>query len=180
VTNHDVKALEYWIKKKLADNEEVMRVSEFIHFACTSEDINNLSHALMLKAARESAMLPALDKVIARLRELAHEHASAADDVAHPRPAGHADDLGKEMANVVYRLERGRQRIAGVSLLGKINGAVGNYNAHLAVYPGYDWEASPSASSSRSGWSSTPTPSRSSRTTRWPSCSTPSPVSTPS
>ena len=141
VTNHDVKALEYWIKKKLANNEEVMRVSEFIHFACTSEDINNLSHALMLKAARDAVMLPALDKAIARLRELAHEHAALPMmSRTHGQPAT-PTTVGKEMANVVYRLERGRQRIAEVSLLGKINGAVGNYNAHLAAYPAYDWES---------------------------------------
>ena len=141
VTNHDVKALEYWIKRKLADNPEVMRVSEFIHFACTSEDINNLSHALMLKAARDEAMLPALDKTIARLRDLAHEHAALPMMArTHGQPAT-PTTLGKEMANVVHRLERGRASIAEVSLLGKINGAVGNYNAHLAAYPGYDWES---------------------------------------
>jgi adenylosuccinate lyase len=140
VTNHDVKALEYWIKKKLADNQEVMRVSEFIHFACTSEDINNLSHALMLKAGREEVLLPALDKVTGRLRELAHQLAEVPMmSRTHGQPAT-PTTMGKEMANVVYRLERARARIAGVSLLGKINGAVGNYNAHLAVYPGYDWE----------------------------------------
>ena len=141
VTNHDVKALEYWIKRKLADNSEVMRVSEFIHFACTSEDINNLSHALMLKSARDEAMLPALDKTIARLRDLAHEHAALPMMArTHGQPAT-PTTLGKEMANVVYRLQRGRARIAEVSLLGKINGAVGNYNAHLAAYPDYDWES---------------------------------------
>ena len=141
VTNHDVKALEYWIKRKLADNPEVMRVSEFIHFACTSEDINNLSHALMLKAARDEAMLPALDKTIARLRDLAHEHAALPMMArTHGQPAT-PTTLGKEMANVVHRLEHGRARIAEVSLLGKINGAVGNYNAHLAAYPDYDWES---------------------------------------
>lgn len=140
VTNHDVKALEYWIKKKLADNVEVMRVSEFIHFACTSEDINNLSHALMLKTASKETMLPALDRVTARLRELAHEHADLPMMArTHGQPAT-PTTLGKEMANVVYRLERARSRIAEVSLLGKINGAVGNYNAHLAAYPGFDWE----------------------------------------
>ena len=140
VTNHDVKALEYWIKKKLADNQEVMRVSEFIHFACTSEDINNLSHALMLKAGREEVLLPALDKLTARLRELAHQLAEVPMmSRTHGQPAT-PTTMGKEMANVVYRLERARARIAAVSLLGKINGAVGNYNAHLAVYPGYDWE----------------------------------------
>jgi len=140
VTNHDVKALEYWIKKMLAGHDEVVRVSEFIHFACTSEDINNLSHALMLKSARDKVMLPSLDTVIARLRELAHEHAALPMmSRTHGQPAT-PTTVGKEMANVVYRLERGRKRIAEVSLLGKINGAVGNYNAHLAAYPDYDWE----------------------------------------
>ena len=140
VTNHDVKALEYWIKKQLADNAEVMRVSEFIHFACTSEDINNLSHALMLKAARDETMLPTLDKVLARLKELAHEHAELPMmSRTHGQPAT-PTTLGKEMANVAYRLERARVRIVAVNLLGKINGAVGNYNAHLAAYPAYDWE----------------------------------------
>ncbi|WP_294247137.1 adenylosuccinate lyase [Propionivibrio sp.] len=140
VTNHDVKALEYWIKQKLANNAEVMRVSEFIHFACTSEDINNLAHALMLKAARDETLLPLFDKLLDRLKALAHEHADLPMmSRTHGQPAT-PTTLGKEMANVVYRLERSRSRIAVVSLLGKINGAVGNYNAHLVAYPGYDWE----------------------------------------
>jgi adenylosuccinate lyase len=140
VTNHDVKALEYWIKKQLANNAEVMRVSEFIHFACTSEDINNLSHALMLKSARDETMLPMFDKVLTRLRELAHEHAELPMmSRTHGQPAT-PTTLGKEMANVAYRLARARTRIVAVNLLGKINGAVGNYNAHLAAYPAYDWE----------------------------------------
>ncbi|MDR1162848.1 MAG: adenylosuccinate lyase, partial [Candidatus Accumulibacter sp.] len=140
-TNHDVKALEYWItRKKLAGNPEVMRVSGFIHFACTSEDINNLAYALMLKTARDEAMLPALDKVIARLRALAHEHAALPMMArTHGQPAT-PTTLGKEMANVVHRLARAFRRIGEVSLLGKINGAVGNYNAHRAAYPDYDWE----------------------------------------
>ena len=139
-TNHDVKALEYWIKKQLADNAEVMRVAEFIHFACTSEDINNLSHALMLKAARDEVMLPMFDQVIAHLRELAHAHAELPMMArTHGQPAT-PTTLGKEIANVVHRLARARRNLAGVSLLGKINGAVGNYNAHLAAYPAYDWE----------------------------------------
>jgi len=140
VTNHDVKALEYWVKQQLADNAEVMRVSEFIHFACTSEDINNLAHALMLKTARDKTMLPMLARVVARLRELAHQHADLPMmSRTHGQPAT-PTTLGKEMANVVYRLERAASRIGAVSLLGKINGAVGNYNAHLAAYPDYDWE----------------------------------------
>jgi adenylosuccinate lyase len=141
VTNHDVKALEYWIKKQLANNAEVMGASEFIHFACTSEDINNLSHALMLKAARDEVMLPGLDKLLARLKELAHQHADLPMmSRTHGQPAT-PTTLGKEMANVAYRLARARTRVAAVSLLGKINGAVGNYNAHLAAYPGFDWES---------------------------------------
>jgi len=141
VTNHDVKALEYWIKKQLANNAEVMGASEFIHFACTSEDINNLSHALMLKAARDDVMLPILDQLLARLKELAHQHADLPMmSRTHGQPAT-PTTLGKEMANVAYRLARARSRIAAVSLLGKINGAVGNYNAHLAAYPAFDWES---------------------------------------
>ncbi len=140
VTNHDVKALEYWIKKNTKGNPEVTKVSEFIHFACTSEDINNLSHALMCQGAREQAMLPMLDKVIAKLVELAHAYADIPMmSRTHGQPAT-PSTMGKEMANVAYRLQRARARIAQVELLGKINGAVGNYNAHLAAYPGYDWE----------------------------------------
>ncbi|QRM18950.1 adenylosuccinate lyase [Dechloromonas sp. TW-R-39-2] len=139
-TNHDVKALEYWIKDKTKGNAEVVKVSEFIHFACTSEDINNLSHALMCQGAREQAMLPTLDKVIAKLVELAHAYADIPMmSRTHGQPAT-PSTMGKEMANVAYRLQRARARIAAVELLGKINGAVGNYNAHLAAYPGYDWE----------------------------------------
>ena len=139
-TNHDVKALEYWIKDKTKGNVEVVKVSEFIHFACTSEDINNLSHALMCQGAREQAMLPMLDKVIAKLTEMAHAHADVPMmSRTHGQPAT-PSTMGKEMANTAYRLQRARARIAAVELLGKINGAVGNYNAHLAAYPGYDWE----------------------------------------
>ncbi len=139
-TNHDVKAVEYWLKNKLAGNTEVMKVSEFIHFACTSEDINNLSHALMLKSARDSVMLPGLEKLIARLRELAHDLAAQPMlSRTHGQPAS-PSTVGKELANVVYRLERQKARIAGVEILGKINGAVGNYNAHLSAYPEIDWE----------------------------------------
>ncbi|HRF72169.1 MAG TPA: adenylosuccinate lyase [Accumulibacter sp.] len=140
VTNHDVKALEYWIRTRLASNAEVMRVAEFIHFACTSEDINNLAHALMLQAARDETMLPTLDRVVDHLRALAHEFAELPMmSRTHGQPAT-PTTLGKEMANVAYRLGRARSAIARVSLLGKINGAVGNYNAHLAAYPGFDWE----------------------------------------
>lgn len=140
VTNHDVKAIEYFLKKRLANNAQVMQVSEFIHFACTSEDINNLSHALMLKSGRDSVLLPSLDKVISRLTELAH---ALADQPmlahTHGQPAS-PTTVGKEFANVVYRLRRGRERVAAVNMLGKINGAVGNYNAHVSAYPDIDWE----------------------------------------
>ncbi|HRH15329.1 MAG TPA: adenylosuccinate lyase, partial [Azonexus sp.] len=140
VTNHDVKALEYWIKERTKANAEVVKVSEFIHFACTSEDINNLSHALMCQGAREQAMLPMLDRLVERLRELAHVNADVPMmSRTHGQPAT-PTTLGKEMANVAWRLQRARARIAAVELLGKINGAVGNYNAHLAAYPGCDWE----------------------------------------
>ncbi len=139
-TNHDVKALEYWIKDQTKANAEVTKVSEFIHFACTSEDINNLSHALMCQGAREQVMLPVLDGVIAKLTEMAHAYADVPMMCrTHGQPAT-PSTMGKEMANVAYRMQRARARIAQVELLGKINGAVGNYNAHLAAYPGYDWE----------------------------------------
>jgi adenylosuccinate lyase len=139
-TNHDVKALEYWIKDKTKSNVEVVKVSEFIHFACTSEDINNLSHALMCQGAREQAMLPMVDKVIAKLVEMAHAHADVPMMCrTHGQPAT-PSTMGKEMANTAYRLQRARARIAAVELLGKINGAVGNYNAHMTAYPGFDWE----------------------------------------
>ncbi|MBK6974328.1 MAG: adenylosuccinate lyase [Sterolibacteriaceae bacterium] len=139
-TNHDVKAMEYWLKERLAHNDEVMRVSEFIHFACTSEDINNTSHALMLAEARGDVLLPALDKVIGRLRELAHDLADAPMlSRTHGQPAS-PTTLGKEMANIAARLLRARERIVEVPLLAKFNGAVGNYNAHLSAYPDFDWE----------------------------------------
>jgi adenylosuccinate lyase len=139
-TNHDVKAVEYFLREKLAGNREVMKAAEFIHFACTSEDINNLAHALMLKQARDKVLLPALDHVIEKLAGLARELADCAMPAhTHGQPAS-PTTMGKEMANVAHRLARGRERIAGVKLTGKFNGAVGNYNAHLAAYPGVDWE----------------------------------------
>jgi adenylosuccinate lyase len=139
-TNHDVKAIEYWLKDSLANNAEVMKAAEFIHFACTSEDINNLSHALMLKHARDQVLLPALTQIIARLKTLARELADAPMlALTHGQPAT-PTTLGKEIANVIHRLRRAHDRIAAVKLLGKINGAVGNYNAHLAGYPDFDWE----------------------------------------
>ncbi len=140
VTNHDVKAVEYFLKDKLAGNAAITRVSEFIHFACTSEDINNLSHALMLRDARRDVLLPALAQVEDRLTELAVDLADLPMLArTHGQPAS-PTTLGKEMANVAYRLRRGMECFADVECLGKINGAVGNYNAHLAAYPGFDWE----------------------------------------
>jgi adenylosuccinate lyase len=139
-TNHDVKAVEYWMKDRLAGNAEVMKVSEFIHFACTSEDINNLSHGLMLKEARAAAMLPGLAKVVARLTELAHQLATMPMLAhTHGQPAS-PTTVGKEMANVAYRLQRQQKLLTEVAILGKANGAVGNYNAHLSAYPDFDWE----------------------------------------
>jgi len=133
--------MEYWLKERLAHNDEVMRVSEFIHFACTSEDINNTSHALMLAEARSDVLLPALDKVIVRLRELAHDLADVPMlSRTHGQPAS-PTTLGKEMANVAARLLRARERIVDVPLLAKFNGAVGNYNAHLSAFPEFDWES---------------------------------------
>ncbi|AVZ78484.1 adenylosuccinate lyase [Zoogloeaceae bacteirum Par-f-2] len=139
-TNHDVKAMEYWLKKRLGHNPEVMKVSEFIHFACTSEDINNTSHALMLKEGRDAVLLPALDAVIERLRGLAHELAALPMlSRTHGQPAS-PTTLGKELANIAARLMRARAQIAAVSLTAKFNGAVGNYNAHLSAWPEFDWE----------------------------------------
>jgi adenylosuccinate lyase len=139
-TNHDVKAIEYWLREKLAENKETADKLEFIHFACTSEDINNLSHALMLKSGRNEVMLPALDAVIKRMREHAHQFAELPMLCRTHGQTATPSTLGKELANVVHRLERARERIAAVTLLGKINGAVGNYNAHLSAYPNVDWE----------------------------------------
>jgi adenylosuccinate lyase len=139
-TNHDVKAVEYFLKEKTRANAEIAAVSEFIHFACTSEDINNLSHALILKGARDGVLLPALEKVIARLTDLAHDLAELPMlSHTHGQPAS-PTTVGKELANVVYRLRRAWDVIGATELLGKINGAVGNYNAHLSAYPDIDWE----------------------------------------
>jgi adenylosuccinate lyase len=139
-TNHDVKAVEYFLKEKTKASAEIAAVSEFIHFACTSEDINNLSHGLMLKGARDAVLLPALEKLIARLTDLSHDLADLPMlSRTHGQPAS-PTTVGKELANVVYRLRRAWDAIGAVELLGKINGAVGNYNAHLAAYPDLDWE----------------------------------------
>jgi adenylosuccinate lyase len=139
-TNHDVKAIEYWLRGKLAANAEIERALEFIHFACTSEDINNLAYALMLAESREQVMLPSLDALIGALVQLAHRHARLPMlSRTHGQPAS-PTTLGKEIANVVHRMRRARAGIARVDILGKMNGAVGNYNAHLVAYPGIDWE----------------------------------------
>ncbi|OGA08641.1 MAG: adenylosuccinate lyase [Betaproteobacteria bacterium RIFCSPHIGHO2_12_FULL_69_13] len=139
-TSHDVKAIEYWLKGRLARNREVQGSLEFIHFALTSEDVTNVAYALMLADSRARAMLPALDRVVAALRGLARRHAGLPMlSRTHGQPAS-PTTLGKEMANFAHRLERARRSIAAVAILGKMNGAVGNYNAHLAAYPGLDWE----------------------------------------
>jgi len=140
-TNHDVKAVEYFLKEKIADNAELNAINEFIHFACTSEDINNLSHALTLNRARQDVLLPLMDELISAIREMAHENADQSMLCrTHGQPAS-PSSLGKEMANVVARLQRQREQLVAVPMLGKINGAVGNYNAHLSAYPDIDWTA---------------------------------------
>ncbi len=140
-TNHDVKAVEYFLKEKVADVPELHAINEFIHFACTSEDINNTSHALMLKEARDTVILPEIRNVIDAIKALANEYR----DVpllsrTHGQPAS-PSTMGKEMANVAYRMERQYKQIENVEILAKINGAVGNYNAHLSAYPDVDWHA---------------------------------------
>ena len=138
-TNHDVKAVEYFLKEKITGNETLEAISEFFHFACTSEDVNNLAYGLMLKEARGQVLLPLLDQVIQSIAAVAHATAEMPMlSRTHGQPAS-PTTLGKEMANVVYRLRRQRDQIAGVELLGKINGAVGNYNAHIVAYPEVDW-----------------------------------------
>jgi len=140
-TNHDVKAIEYWLRGRLAKNAQVQRALEFIHFACTSEDINNLAYALMLAHSRDRVMLPRLEQVVAALRVLARKHAARPMlSRTHGQPAS-PTTLGKELANVARRLMRARTAIERVSLTGKMNGAVGNYNAHEVAYPGFPWEA---------------------------------------
>ena len=140
-TNHDVKAVEYWLKGRFESHAELKAAGEFVHFACTSEDINNTSHALMLQAARSEVLLPALDRIVTKLTAMAH---TLADVPMLSRTHGQTASpttLGKEIANIVSRLAHARERIAGVKLLAKMNGAVGNYNAHVAAYPAFDWEA---------------------------------------
>ncbi len=141
VTNHDVKAVEYFLKERVSGDAQLEAAAEFIHFACTSEDINNTSHALMLGSARDQVMLPALDRLVAALRQLAHAHAAQPMlSRTHGQPAS-PTTLGKELANVVVRLRGARERLAQVRPMGKMNGAVGNYNAHVAACPEVDWEA---------------------------------------
>jgi len=140
-TNHDVKAVEYWLRERFADDREISAAAEFIHFACTSEDINNLSHALMVNGARDAVLLPAIDAITARLEGLAKAHADLAMLArTHGQPAT-PTTLGKEMANVAHRLRRARGRFASVAMLGKANGATGNFNAHVAAAPQVDWPA---------------------------------------
>ncbi|MGM9424818.1 adenylosuccinate lyase [Hydrogenophaga sp. MI9] len=140
-TNHDVKAVEYWIKSRFDARPELEKAAEFVHFACTSEDINNTSHALQLKGGRDAVLLPALDQVIVRLREMAHQFADVPMLSRTHGQTASPTTVGKELANVVVRLSGARERIAAVKLMGKMNGAVGNYNAHLSAWPDFDWEA---------------------------------------
>ena len=139
-TNHDVKAVEYWIKSKFEDRPELEKAAEFVHFACTSEDINNTSHALQLKGARAEVILPGLDGLIAKLRDMAHAFADVPMLSRTHGQTASPTTVGKEMANVVMRLNGCRTKIAAVQLMGKMNGAVGNYNAHLSAWPDFDWE----------------------------------------
>src|SRR6185312_5649892 len=139
-TNHDVKAIEYFIKERMAQDPALAPAREFVHFACTSEDINNLSYALMLRDARSQVLLPQLDAVIARLRELAHANAGLAMLARTHGQTASPTTLGKELANVVARLDRQRAQLAAVAIQGKINGAVGNFNAHAIAYPEADWQ----------------------------------------
>ena len=140
-TNHDVKAVEYWIKSKFEARPELQKASEFVHFACTSEDINNTSHALQLKNGREKVLLPALDKLIEQLRALAHQHAAEPMLARTHGQTASPTTVGKEIANVVSRLAIARGKIAAIPLMAKMNGAVGNYNAHLSAWPDFDWPA---------------------------------------
>ena len=138
-TNHDVKAVEYFLKDKIADNAELNAITEFIHFACTSEDINNLSHGLMLSDCRDNVLMPMIDDILNDIKALAIEYQNIPMMCrTHGQPAS-PSTLGKEMANVYIRLRRQREQISQVEMLGKINGAVGNYNAHLSAYPEVDW-----------------------------------------
>ena len=141
VTNHDVKAVEYWIKKKFKGHAELEAAAEFVHFACTSEDINNTSHALQLQAGRDEVILPGIDGLIAKLREMAHAFADVPMLSRTHGQTASPTTVGKEVANVVMRLRQVRERIASVHIMAKMNGAVGNYNAHMSAWPDFDWEA---------------------------------------
>ncbi len=140
-TNHDVKAVEYWLKQRMEGSADLVRASEFVHFACTSEDINNTSHALMLRGARDEVLLPALDAVIHKLHAMALLHAEQPMLSRTHGQTASPTTLGKELANVVARLKRARAQVAAVAPRAKMNGAVGNYNAHLAAWPDFDWPA---------------------------------------
>ena len=140
-TNHDVKAVEYWIKAKFEARPELEKAAEFVHFACTSEDINNTSHALQLRAGRDQVVLPSLDRIVLKLREMAHLYADVPMLSRTHGQTASPTTVGKEMANVLMRLHGAVERIAAVKMMGKMNGAVGNYNAHLSAWPEFDWEA---------------------------------------
>ena len=140
-TNHDVKAVEYWIKSKFEARPELQNASEFVHFACTSEDINNTSHALQLRAGRDLVVLPGLDRIVLKLREMAHNFAAVPMLSRTHGQTASPTTVGKEIANVVVRLQTACDRIAAVKIMAKMNGAVGNYNAHLSAWPEFDWEA---------------------------------------
>ena len=140
-TNHDVKAVEYWIKSKFGGRPELEKAAEFVHFACTSEDINNTSHALQIRAGRDQVIVPGLDAIIAKLREMAHQHAQVPMLSRTHGQTASPTTVGKELANVVMRLQAATARITTVKILAKMNGAVGNYNAHLSAWPDFDWEA---------------------------------------
>jgi adenylosuccinate lyase len=140
-TNHDVKAVEYWLKSKFEARPELLAASEFVHFACTSEDINNTSHALQLRAVRGTVLLPQLDRLVLMLRDMAHAYAEVPMLSRTHGQTASPTTVGKEIANVVVRLQAACEKIANVHILGKMNGAVGNYNAHLSAWPDFDWEA---------------------------------------
>ena len=140
-TNHDVKAVEYWLKSKFEARPELMSANEFVHFACTSEDINNTSHALQLRVARDMVVLPQLDRLVLKLRDMAHAYADVPMLSRTHGQTASPTTVGKEIANVVVRLQAACEKIANVKIMGKMNGAVGNYNAHLSAWPDFDWEA---------------------------------------
>ena len=179
-TNHDVKAVEYFIKERLRDDAELGPALEFVHFACTCEDINNLSYALMLqRGARRRAAADAR-RAHRPLREMAHAHAALPMLSRTHGQTASPTTVGKELANVVARLQRQRDVLAALPMPGKINGAVGNYNAHVVAYPDVDWPAFSQRFVESLGLDCSPTPPRSNRTTASPNCATRSSASTPS